>query len=258
MSDFSKEYRNKLFGEHVSQLAKTDPEYAQFFDNFAFDEVINAQCEEGQAPIDDKTRLLAILATLLGSQGLDAFHFMLPAALNVGVTPVEVKELVYQATAYLGFGRVFPFLKVTNAILDNRGVKLPLEPQGTTTPENRVAQGNQVQIEYFGEQMRECWKNAPSGLKNVNYWLAGNCFGDYYTRKGLNDRQREIITFCILSAQGGCEPQLIGHALGNMRVGNSAGFLRQIVEQCLPYIGYPRSLNAMTAISRAVEQSQNK
>lgn len=258
MSDFSKRYREKLLGIDFSQLEKTDPEFCEFFDSFAFDEVVNASVEGGQAPINDKTRFLAILATIVGSQGLDAFQLVLPAALNAGVTPIEAKELVYQSTAYLGFGRVLPFLKATNAVLEARGVKLPLEPQGTTSPDDRVAKGNQVQIEYFGEQMREFWKNAPTGLKNINYWLAGNCFGDYYTRGGLDDRQREMITFCIISAQGGCEPQLIGHALGNMRVGNNAAFLRQIVEQCLPYIGYPRSLNAISAIARAVEQSQSK
>ncbi len=52
-----------------------------------------------------------ILATLLGCQGIDDFQTIEPAALNFGVTAVEIKEIVYQAVAYLGIGRVFPFLK---------------------------------------------------------------------------------------------------------------------------------------------------
>lgn len=75
------------------------------FDNFAFDEVVN------QDDLDDKTRFMAILATLLGCQGTDELRAMLPAALHFDVTPVEIKEIVYQAAAYLGIGRVFPFLK---------------------------------------------------------------------------------------------------------------------------------------------------
>lgn len=59
--------------------------------------------------MDDRTRFMAYLATLLGCQGIDEFRVILPAALNMGVTPVEVKEIVYQAVAYLGIGRVFPF-----------------------------------------------------------------------------------------------------------------------------------------------------
>ena len=96
--------------------------------------------------------------------------------------------------------------------------------------------------------MKEAWKNG-----HINRWLADNCFGDYYTRTGLDLAQREMITFCFLMAQGGCEPQLIAHAKGNMNMGNDKEFLIRVVSQCLPYIGYPRSLNAVTCINKAAE-----
>ena len=38
---------------------------------------------------------LTILATLLGCQGIDEFKVMLNASYNFGVTPVEMKEIVY-------------------------------------------------------------------------------------------------------------------------------------------------------------------
>ena len=50
-----------------------------------------------------------------------------------GVTPVEVKEIVYQACAYLGIGRVRPFFDVVNEVLTEKGIALPLEGQATTT-----------------------------------------------------------------------------------------------------------------------------
>lgn len=62
-----------------------------------------------------------------------------------------------------------------------------------------------------------------------------------------------MITFCFLAAQGGCEPQLMAHATGNMNLGNDKDFLIRVVSQCLPYIGYPRSLNAITCINKAVD-----
>ncbi len=96
--------------------------------------------------------------------------------------------------------------------------------------------------------MKEAWKNGP-----INRWLADNCFGDYYTRTGLDLAQRELITLCFLAAQGGCEPQLIAHAKGNMNIGNDKDFLISVVSQCLPYIGYPRSLNAIACINKAAE-----
>ena len=63
-----------------------------------------------QDDLDDRTRMMAILAALLGCQGIDEFREVLPGALNLGVTPVEVKEIVYQACAYLGIGESAPVL----------------------------------------------------------------------------------------------------------------------------------------------------
>ena len=250
ITEFSKNYHEKMFPGYHSAFLETDPEFIERFDNFAFDEVIN------QDDLDDKTRFMAILATLLGCQGVDEFRAMIPAALNFGVTPVEVKEIVYQAVAYLGIGRVFPFLKAANGVFKERGIALPLPGQATTTTENRREAGTQAQVDIFGEHMRDFWKSGPEESRHINHWLADNCFGDYYTRTGLDYKQREMITFCFLSAQGGCEPQLTSHAAANMRIGNDKGFLIKIIPQCLPFIGYPRSLNALNCVNRAAEQSK--
>lgn len=247
ISEFAREYHEKMFPGYMSKFRETDPEFIERFDNFAFDEVVN------QDNLDDKTRFMAILATLLGCQGIDEFRAMMPAALNFGITPVEAKEIVYQAVAYLGIGRVFPFLKAVNEVLVERGVKLPLPSQATTTMENRREAGTQAQVDIFGESMRDFWQSVPEETRHINKWLADNCFGDYYTRKGLDYRQREIITFCFIAAQGGCEPQLTAHAAGNMKVGNDKAFLIKVVSQCLPYIGYPRSLNALRCVEEAAK-----
>ncbi len=225
-------------------LHTTDPEFMERFEYFAQEEVVH---EKGQE-LPEETRYMAVLATLLGCQGVDAFKEILPRALDAGLTPVMVKEVVYQAVDYLGYGRVLPFLHVVNEVLEERGISLPLSGQSTTTLEDRLEKGVEAQAEIFGEHMKEAWKDG-----HIRRWLAANCFGDYYTRKGLDLAQREMITFCFLSAQGGCEPQLTAHAKGNMNVGNNKEFLLKVVSQCLPYIGYPRSLNAIACVNKAAE-----
>lgn len=133
-------------------------------------------------------------------------------------------------------------------------MKLPLEGQKAAAIENRRKAGTQAQVDIFGEGMRDFWKSGPEESRHINLWLAENCFGDYYTRKGLDYKQREMITFCFLAAQGGCEPQLTSHAAANMRIGNDKGFLIGIISQCLPFIGYPRSLNALRCVNEAAKQ----
>lgn len=214
------------------------------FEYFAFDEVVN---EEGQQ-LEPVTRYMAILAALIGCQGLDAYKEILPKALDAGLSPVAVKEIVYQSVDYVGMGRMWQFLKAANDIFSERGIKLPLEGQATTDFDDRLEKGAQLQVDIFGEAMKDAWKTG-----HVNRWLAANCFGDYYTRTGLTLAQREMITFCFLLAQGGCEPQLTSHAKGNMNLGNDKEFLIKVVSQCLPYVGYPRSLNAITCIQNAAE-----
>lgn len=247
----SRKYHERMFPGYRSKFLETDPEFIERFDNFAFDEVVNSD------DLDDRTRMMAIPATLIGCQGIDEYRAMLPAALNFGVTPVEAKEIVYQAVAYLGIGRVFPFLHAVNEILTARGVKLPLQGQATTTMETRLQGGEQAQLDIFGESMRGFAQSGPAESRHINQWLVDKCFGDYYTRRGLDYAQREMITFCFLAAQGGCEPQLASHAAANMRVGNDKAFLIKVISQCLPFIGYPRSLNALRCVNEAARSRED-
>ena len=223
-------------------LYATDKEYKERFDYF-LEEVKN---DEGNK-LDEPTRYLAILSVLMGNQGICAYEEVLEKALDV-LSPVQVKEMVYQATDYLGYGRMFEFLKVTNEVFNKKGIELPLQSQ-TTTIENRLEKGIQAQVDIFGKHMNEAWKKA-----TVNKWLASNCFGDYYTRTGLDLKQREMITFCFLYAQGGCEPQAIAHAKANIRLGNDQDFLIKVVSQNIPFVGYPRSLNAIDCIEKASKE----
>lgn len=68
VSEFAKQYHEKMFPDCTSVFSETDSEFMERFENFAFDEVIN------QDDLDDKTRFMAILAALLGCQGSDMFR----------------------------------------------------------------------------------------------------------------------------------------------------------------------------------------
>lgn len=246
INENAKKYHERMFPGYESKLLKTDPEFIELFDNFAFDEVVNHD------DLDDHTRFIAILSTLLGCQGIDEFKTMLSASYRFGVTPIEMKEIVYQATAYLGIGRVFPFLHAVNDFCTTNNITLPLEGQSTTNPNNRLEKGQQAQVDIFGESMKNFYQSGEEDSRHINFWLTDNCFGDYYTRNGLDYKQRELITFCFLAAQGGCEPQLISHAKANIRIGNDKKFLIKVISQCIPFIGYPRSLNALRCLNEAV------
>jgi 4-carboxymuconolactone decarboxylase len=234
---------DELFPGRVSTLAVTDPELIEIFDNFAFDEVLR------HSNLDIRTRLMVQLASMIASQAVREYRVMLGAALTVGVTPVEIKEIVYQAVPYVGMAKVFDFLHATNEVLKERGVELPLPPQSTTTPENRMEKGLAVQKEIIGDEVvNKLYASSPKDQMHIQHFLSANCFGDHLTRTGLDLRTRELLTFSMLVSLGGCDPQVKGHVAANLHVGNARARLIDILTQLLPFIGYPRTLNGLRAV----------
>ena len=236
-----------LFPNHVSTFAITDPELIEIFDNFAFDEVLQG------STLDVRTRLMVQLAAIIASQAVREYRAMLPAALNVGVTPVEAKEIVYQAVPYVGLAKVYDFIHLTNEVLTERGVTLPLPPQSRTNPEDRLAKGLEVQKQIVGDEVVQRLKEtAPADQQHIQRFLSANCFGDWVARGGIDIPTRELLTFSMLAALGGCDPQVKGHVAANLRVGNDRKRLIDVATQRLPFVGYPRTLNALRAIDEIV------
>jgi 4-carboxymuconolactone decarboxylase len=165
-----------------------------------------------------------------------------------------VKEIVYQAVPYVGMAKVYDFIHATNEILASRGIKLPLEGQSTTSPETRFEDGLRVQKSIFGESIDKMYAESPANQIHIQKYLSANCFGDYITRSGLDVKTRELLTFSMLLSLGGCEPQLKGHIQGNLNVGNDKKTLLSVVTQLIPYVGYPRSLNALRCLNEVAPE----
>lgn len=238
---------NDLF-DNFGRIEKNDPEFYEIFKNFAFDEVFD------YSSLTEKESVLVILACLIACQSPKAFHKILISALDNYVTPREVKELLYQSVPYVGFGRAHNFFGVVIKVFDNNGVKMPLDNGATVTTENRYKSGREIQERYFGAEMIQMMNDsAPEGQQHFNRFLEGYCFGDFYTRYGLNDQQRELITFTFIATLGGCENQLRGHIQGNLSVGNDKEKLISAITVMLPYIGFPRSLNAVAIVNEICE-----
>lgn len=239
----ARKHLDELFPGHVSTLAVTDPELIEVFDNFALDEALR------DTRLDAQTRLMVQLAALIACQGVAEYRVFAGAALTAGVTPVELKEIVYQAVPYVGMGKVFDFLHATNDVLAERGIDLPLPGQSTTTPATREAKGLAVQKHIAGgDRVDRLYATAPADKQHIQRFLSANCFGDYLTRAGIDLPTRELITLSFLVALGGCEAQVKGHVAANLNMGNDRARLIDVLTQLIPFIGYPRTLNGLRVI----------
>ena len=249
LSDEARRNLSTWLPADTGTLPQTDPELAEVFGNFAFGEVMS------HGKLDLRTRILVTMASTIAQNTPDEYRRTLQAALANGISPVEMREVLYQSVAYVGMARVSTLLGVFNDFLAQHGIDTPLPPQSATSPQDRMEKGLELQKDIFGaEAIDKMYASAPENQLHIQHYLSANCFGDYQTRTGLDKQMRELITFSILVSLGGCEPQVKGHIAGNLLVGNDKQVLLDTVTQLLPYIGYPRTLNAIACLNEVVPE----
>jgi 4-carboxymuconolactone decarboxylase len=246
----SKEKYKQLFGNGVPAAYATDPDFQDILSAFIFGEVFY------QGNLNDKHRELITLVVLATSQTLPQLKAHVDAALNVGVTPIEIKEAVYQCAPYIGFPKTLNAINEVNEVFTSRNIALPIESQKQVDEENRFAKGLSVQVEIFGEAIAKMQETAPSNQKHIQEYLSAFCFGDFYTRDGLDLKTRELLTLCIVSSLGGAEGQVKAHVQGNLNVGNDKETLISAITHCLPYMGFPRTLNALSCVNQVIPENE--
>nr|WP_319511127.1 carboxymuconolactone decarboxylase family protein [uncultured Draconibacterium sp.] len=248
--ELSKKKFEELFGQHAGPLAETDPDLQEMLNRFIFGEVFY------QGDLNDKLRELITIVVLTTNQTLEQLQAHVFAALNIGVSPVEIKEAIYQCAPYLGFPKTLNAINKANEVFKAANISLPVESQKTVTEETRFNDGLKVQKSIFGEIIDKMQAMAPENQKHIQNYLSAFCFGDIYTRGTLDLKTRELLTLCILSALGGCESQVKSHVNGNVSVGNDKNILLTAVTQCLPYMGFPRTLNALACINEVIPENK--
>jgi 4-carboxymuconolactone decarboxylase len=102
-----------LFGELLS-TSTTRPELMQILRNFTYGDIYAI------GNLDDKTRELVTLVVLTTNQALPQIKEHTHAALNVGVSPIEMREALYQVAAFIGFPKVINGLEAVDDRMDLR------------------------------------------------------------------------------------------------------------------------------------------
>lgn len=241
---------NTLYGREHAGLTVSDPEFCAVKERLIYGEVY------AEEKLSAKMRELVILAAAATNQTMNEVRRHTAAALASGAAPEEIREAVYHCAPYIGLGKAENAVIAMNEVFAEKGVALPLESGQTVTEESRLPDGIAAQKSIFGEHIDAMRAAAPENQKNIQNYLSAYCFGDFYTRKFLTIPERELLTFAILAAQGGCEPQVRAHVGGNAAVGNDKETLLAALTVCLPYIGFPRTLNTLGCINEVLPENK--
>ena len=243
--DFAQNRYDELFKKEISSLKETDPDLYEIVKNFIYGDV----AQLGDLTL--KQRELITLVVLTVNQQPEILEKHVNAALNICLTPVEIKEAIYQTAPYAGIPKAVIAAEAANKVFKERNIKLPVESQSTTDESSRYDKGLGTQVKLFGERITNMRAASPKGQEHICDYLAGYCFGDFYTRNGLDLKTRELLTLCMLAALGDTESQIKGHIQGNLNIGNDKDTMLAAITQCLPYIGFPRTLNAIKYLNEA-------
>lgn len=237
------EKADELFCElHDEDILEDDLEFQNIMNNYIYGDVYQ------HGSLDIQLRELILIAVHTTNHTLKPLKEHVISGLKVELSPVAIKEAVYQCTPYIGLGKVEEALDVINDIFKEKSIVL--EDMSTVNEKTRFEKGFEVQCLAFGkDNIQAGHDQAPQELKHIQDYLSAYCFGDFYTRKGLDLKTRELLTFVMLATLGGCENQLRAHTGANIKVGNTREVLIETITQCQPYIGFPRTLNAISIIN---------
>lgn len=243
-------YRTLFRGEALTGQG-SDPEMMDILQKFIFGEVFTT------GDLSLKQREMITCVTLATMQTLPQLKAHAGAALNVGVTPLELRETMYLTAPFIGFPKMLNAVSTVNEVFKERGISLPLENQTTVTEDNRHEQGAAIQDKLYHGGISGVLSGIPGNLdEDVSRFLTDYFFGEIYTRGTLDIPTKELLGYCILTTLE-AESQLQSHFHGNIKAGNSPQTVASAVIQTLPYIGFPAAIKALRIIKQEIERTDS-
>ena len=210
-----KQNYHTLFGGEALTGQGTDPEMMDILQKFIFGEVFQT------GDLSLKQREMITCITLATMQTLPQLKAHAGAALNVGVTPEELREVMYLTAPFIGFPKMLNAVATVNEVFTERGISLPLEKQGTVTEETRHEAGKAIQDKQYPGGITSVMEGLPGDMGgDVEQFLTDYFFGDIYSRGALDMKTRELLGYCVLATLE-AESQLHSHYHGNINAGNS-------------------------------------
>lgn len=239
-----------LFGAAPAGDEGTDPEFMKILQRFIFGEV----CYTGD--LSDADRELVTVTVLAVNQTMPQLKAHVGASLNVGCTPVEIREAIYQCAPFIGFPKTLNAITAMNEAFTAAGIALPLPAQGTVEDADRYEAGLAIQEPLYGAEIADRYRDLPPEYAEaIPRFLTAFGFGDFATRTGLDGARRELFTVVMLAALGGAELQVKAHVLGAEKAGNSRDRILAALVHAMPYMGIPRLFNALNAAREAWSQA---
>ncbi|MBR1617198.1 carboxymuconolactone decarboxylase family protein [bacterium] len=247
-SEIANKNLETLFNISLENNTGSDKDFMDILQKYIFGEVFTV------GDLDTKTRELLTVTSLSVMQTLPQLKAHINGALNVGCSPIEIREAIYQCSPFIGFPKTLNAISVFNEVIKERGLGKELKSTKTTNENDRYKKGLEIQTPMYGDEIKENMKGLPDDMgSDVARFLTEVCFGDFYTRKGLELKKRELMTIAILTTTGNTSV-LKSHIKGNLKAGNSIETITSAIIQVMPYVGFPNAFAALNTVKEVMKE----
>jgi len=228
------------------------PDLARYLIEYSFGEIYAREI------LDNKTKEQAVVAALTAmGTAAPQLKVHIHAALHVGCTPEEVREVIIQMCGYAGFpatlnamGTLMEVLKETGRTLSTASVHAGRD--------NRYQRGKDLLSQIAPHQEQVLRETFDPINPDITKYVIEFGYGDIYARGILPIRSRQVATIAALAAKGTAPSQLRFHIGGGLRAGLSEAEIVEIMLLISIYAGFPAALNGILAtreVALAMEKS---
>ena len=197
-------------------------------------------------------RMVCALAALAAVQRLKRLRRHVAAAIDLGLSPQAIVEILIQIGIYAGFAASEEAVEAAGEVFGERQIAMPPEPSRDDSLEVLSERGRKLMAELHGDRATQGYAAPGNEVTGALYPLAIQYgYGEIWFRPGLDLRRRALVAvaaFTALKLDG--QVKKFGQSALNM--GLSRTEVIEAIVQTAPLSGFAPALNALGGLSEAL------
>lgn len=194
-------------------------------------------------------RMICALAALAAVQRFKKFRRHVVAALELGLSPRTIVEVVIQIGIYAGFAASEEAVEAAAAVFSDRGVAMPEETAREDSLEDLSERGRKLMQQLHGARATQGYAAPGNAVAGALYPLAIQYgYGEIWFRPGLELRQRALVAVAAFTALK-LDGQVTKFGQSALNMGLSRSEVIEAVIQTAPLSGFAPALNALGGLN---------
>ncbi|WP_406509803.1 carboxymuconolactone decarboxylase family protein [Streptomyces sp. NBC_00212] len=181
-------------------------------------------------------------------------RFHIDGALNVGVSPAEIVEILIHTAVYAGFPAALNGIGAAREVFEARPDVAATPVDTEPLPGDRYERGLAKLAEVDGHAGDQVVASLRDIAPDLTRYIIEFAFGDIYSRSALDLKSRELASVAMCTALGTAAPQLRVHIHGFLNVGGTREEVVEVITQMVGYAGFPAALNGIAAAREVFDE----